>query len=245
MAYVIVLEGRHQSGKTTLALQIEELATNSENWSGVVNVHHTRGDSTPEKLKADKRMIEDAPSSWLYIFDRHYLSELVYAPIDGRTTTIRYDPLYWEQYMGKWIDQRGVRLYLMSEPKQTDESAITQMYERLTTRTGWVAVEPREYPCNDLAKDVLQVVFNRRLQNETLDFPAEPEITAQVEDRRDKNYLHSIEAVAGLERGLHELRNAEGTPENIAAIAAVHYQELMRVRAELDETLLAPFKRAD
>ena len=245
MAYVIVLEGRHKSGKTTLAQQIEHLANKSGEWQSVVNIHHTRGDSTPEKLDADRNMIEDSPSDKLYIFDRHYLSELVYAPIVGRTTTIRYDPLYWEQYMGKWIDQRGMRLYLMGEPIHTDESPITQMYERLTARTGWMSVEPREFIGDALAKDVLQLVYNRRQQNETWGFAQEPDVTAKIDDRRDDNYLCSIETVAGLERGLYALRKADGTPESKADAAATHYREIESARAELDETLLAPFRNCD
>lgn len=242
MGYVIVLEGRHKSGKTTLARQIEALAVKSKDWSDVVSVHHTRGDSTPEKLETDKRMIEDAPSDRLYIFDRHYLSELVYAPIDGRATTIRYDPLYWEQYLGLWLDLRGIRLYLLGEPAHTDESAITQMYERLTIRTNWHRVEPRRFIGTQLANEVLQVVLNKRLQNETWGIPRSPVVTAQVEDRRDDNYLGTIETVAGLERGLHALRNADGTPESKDEAAATHYREIESARAELDELLLAPFR---
>ena len=121
MAYVIVLEGQHKSGKSTLAGQLERLAATSGDWNSVVSIHHTRGDSTPEKLDGDRRMVADAPDDTLYIFDRHYLSELVYAPVDGRGTTLPYNPLYWEQYMGGWIDQRGVRLYLTGEPLHTNE----------------------------------------------------------------------------------------------------------------------------
>lgn len=243
MAYVVVLEGRHKAGKSTLAQQIEDIARESDEWASVENIHHTRGDSTPEKLEQDKRMIADAPSDKLFIFDRHYLSELVYAPIDGRTSTIPYDPLHWEQRVGLWIDQRGVRLYLMGEPLHNDECAITQMYERLTTRTGWVRVEPREYNGYELARDVLLAIANKRLRNETLGYPADPPVTAEVTDRRDDNYLRQIEAVAGIERGLYALRKVEGIPDNLHAIAHIHYQELQRVRTDLDRTLLKPFER--
>lgn len=243
MAYVIVLEGQHKSGKSTLAVQLESVAETSGEWRSVVSVHHTRGDSTPEKLRRDRKMIEEAPSDTLYIFDRHYLSELVYAPVDGRGATIPYNPLYWEQYMGRWIDQRGVRLYLMGEALHTNENPVIQMYERLTARTGWMRVEPREFDGDTLAKDVLAAVRNRRLQNETWGFGCEPEVTATCMPSPDDNYLQSIEAAAGLERSLHELRDAEGDPAALWLIAQTHYQELERVRAELDELLMKPFMK--
>ena len=242
MAYVIVLEGQHKSGKSTLAGQLERLAATSGDWQSVVSVHHTRGDSTPEKLAADKKMVEDAPSDTLYIFDRHYLSELVYAPVDGRGTTIPFNPLYWEQYMGKWIDQRGARLYLMGDPLYTNESPVIQMYERLTARTGWMRVEPREFVGDTLAKDVLAAIQNKRLQNETWGFPSEPEVTAKYMPSPDDNYLQSVEAAAGLERSLYELRNSDGYPAALREIARIQYKELVRVRAELDKQLMKPFE---
>ena len=243
MGHVIALEGTHGSGKSTLAKRIKEVADESGEWGWVLNIHHSRGDSTPEKLDADMRMIEDAPSDTLYIFDRTFLSELVYAPIDGRRSTIEYDPLYWEQYMGGWMDQRGLRLYLTAEPLGSNNLPIVQMYERLTSHTRWVKVEPRKFSDDTLANDVLKAVMNLRRRNEGIGVPPTPEVTQRLSDRRDKNYLCGIEAVAGLERGLYELRNAEGRAENLAAIAHIHYQELQRVRADLDRTLLKPFER--
>ena len=242
MAYVVVLEGQHKSGKSTLAAQLERIATTSGDWNSVVSIHHTRGDSTPEKLDADRKMVADAPDDTLYIFDRHYLSELVYGPVDGRGTTLPYNPLFWEQYMGKWIDQRGVRLYLMGEPLHTNEHPVIQMYERLTMRTGWMRVEPREFLGDSLAKDVLAALSNKRLQNDTWGFPCQPEVTATHKLSPDDNYLQSVEAAAGLERSLHELRYADGDPAVLREIAHVHYQELLRVRAELDEMLMKPFE---
>ena len=242
MAYVIVLEGQHKSGKSTLAGQIEDLAATSGDWESVVKVHHTRGDSTPEKLDEDKRMVADSPEDTLYIFDRHYLSELVYAPVDGRGTTLPFNPLYWEQHIGKWIDQRGVRLYLMGEPLYTNENPVIQMYERLTARTGWMRVEPRKFLGDLLAKDVLAAVRNKRLQNETWGFPREPDVTATHMPSPDENYLQSIEAAAGLERSLYELRDIDGDPAALREIARIQYQELVRVRAELDDLLMRPFE---
>ena len=242
MAYVVVLEGQHKSGKSTLAAQLERIATTSGDWTSVVSIHHTRGDSTPEKLVEDRKMVADAPDDTLYIFDRHYLSELVYAPVDGRGTTLPYNPLYWEQYMGKWIDQRGVRLYLMGEPLHINEHPVIQMYERLTARTGWMRVEPREFLGDALAKDVLAALSNKRLQNDTWGFPCQPEVTATHKLSPDNNYLQSVEAAAGLERSLHELLYADGDPAELREIARVHYQELLRVRAELDEMLMKPFE---
>ena len=242
MGYIIALEGTHGSGKSTLAKQIQSVASASGDWKKVVNIHHSRGDSTPDKLDADMRMVKESPGDTLHIFDRTYLSELVYAPIDGRRSTIAYDPLYWEQYLGHWIDQRGLRFYLMTEPLFESNMPIVQMYERLTSYTRWVRMEPRKFSGDELAKELVLAVMNLRLQNETWGFPPPPEVTRQVQDRRDDNYIWSIEALAGLERGLHELRNAEGLPENLGVIAATHYQEIQRVREELDALLLCPFK---
>lgn len=245
MAYIIVLEGQHKSGKSTLARQLEELASRSPDWRTVIRIHHTRGDSTREKLAADKNMIEDAPGDTLYIFDRHYLSELVYAPVDGRASTIPYDPLYWEQYLGKWTDQRGVRLYLMGEPIHSNNNPVAQMYERLTAQTNWQRVQPREFIGTQLAKDVLQAVTNRRLQNETWGFAQEPKITAEGKPRQDDNHLQSIETASGLERNLYSLRNADGDPQTLHESAIRNYRELMMVRAEMDNTLLKPFRIAE
>ena len=155
MGYVIALEGAHRAGKSTLAGQIEKAASASGDWKKVVNIHHTRGDSTPDKLDADMKMVEDASGDTLYIFDRTYLSELVYAPIDGRRSTIPFNPLYWEEHMGKWIDRRGLRLYLMAEPLFTSSLPVVQMYERMTAYTRWIRVEPRRHIADELAKDLL------------------------------------------------------------------------------------------
>lgn len=144
--------------------------------------------------------------------------------------------------MGKWIDQRGVRLYLMGEPPRTNESPVIQMYERLTARTGWMRVEPREFLGDTLAKNVLAAIRNKRLQNETWRFPRESDVTATHNPSPDDNYLQSVEAAAGLERSLYKFRNADGDPAALREIARVHYQELVCVRAEIDELLMKPFE---
>ena len=241
MGYVIALEGTHGAGKSTLAGQIELVASASGDWKKVVNIHHARGDSTPDKLDADMKMVEDAPGDTLYIFDRTYLSELVHAPIEGRRSTIPYDPIYWEEYMGKWIDRRGLRLYLMAEPVFTSSLPVVQMYERMTAYTRWARVEPRKYIGDELAKNLLLAVISLRSRNETCDLPPPPEVTRQVEDTKGDNYPWSIEAVAGLERGLYELRNTEGLLENLAVMAVTQYKEVRKVRDELDALLLSPF----
>ncbi len=241
MGHIIALEGTHGSGKSTLAGQIKKVALASGEWKEVQSIHHSRGDSTPDRLDADMKMVEDAPEDTLYVFDRTYLSELVYAPIDGRRSTISYDPLYWEEYMGKWIDRRGLRFYLMAEPLFTSSNPIVQMYERLTACTRWVRVEPRKYIGDELAKDLLLAVMNLRLRNRTRDFPQLLEVTQPVQDRKDDSYLRNIEAVAGLERGLYELRNTEGLLEDLAVFAVTQYREVRKVRDELDALLLSPF----
>ena len=103
-------------------------------------------------------------------------------------------------------------------------------------------VEPREFIGDKLAKDVLAAVRNKRLQNETWGFPQEPEVTATYMPTRDDNYLQSIEAAAGLERSLYELRNTDGDRAALREVARIQYQELVRVRAELDEQLMKPFE---
>ncbi len=242
MGYVIALEGTHGAGKSTLAQQIENVASASEDWKKVVNIHHTGGDSTPDKLDADMKMVEDASDDTLYIFDRTYLSELVYAPIDGRRSTIPYNPLYWEEYMGKWFDRRGIRLYLTAGPVFTNSLPIVQMYERMTAFTRWVRVEPRNHVGDELAKNLLLEVRSLRLRNETCGFPPPPEFTQQAQDRKYDNYPWDIEAVAGLERGLYELRNTEGLLENLAVVAVTQYKEVRKARDELDALLPGPFK---
>ena len=242
MGYVIALEGTHGAGKSTLARQIERVASASKDWKKVVNIHHTRGDSTPDKLDADMKMVEDAPGDTLYVFDRTYLSELVSAPIEGRRSTIPYNPLYWEEYMGKWFDKRGLRHYLMAEPVFTNSLPVVQMYERMTAYTRWIKVEPRRHIGDELAKDLLLEVMSRRLRNETCGFPPTPEIARQGQDRKDDNSPWNIEAVAGLERGLYELRNTEGLLENLAVVAVTQCKEVRKARDELDALLLGSFK---
>lgn len=240
MGHIIALEGAHGAGKSTLAGQIEKVASASGAWKKVMNVHHSRGDSTPDKLDADMKMIEDASDNTLYIFDRTYLSELVYAPIEGRRSTIPYNPRYWEECMGKRIDRRGLRLYLMAEPLFTNHLPVVQMYERLTTHTRWIRVEPRKHGGNKLAKDLLREVTSLRLRNETCDYPP-PEVTQRTRDRKYGNYPWSIEALAGLERGLYELRNTEGLLENLAVAAVTQYKEVRKARDGLDALLPSPF----
>lgn len=242
MGYVIALEGTHGSGKSTLAGQIENAASESDDWKNVVNIHHTRGDSTPDKLDADMKMVEDASGDTLYIFDRTYLSELVYAPIDGRRSAIPYDPLYWEECMGKWIDGRGLRLYLIAEPVFTNSLPVVQMYERLTAYTRLTRVEPRRHVGDELAKDLLLEVMGLRLRNETCGLPAPLEVTRQAQDSKGANYPWNIEAVAGLERGLYELRNTEGLLGNLAAVTVAQYKEVRKARDELDALLLGPLR---
>ena len=195
MGYLIALEGAHGAGKSALAGQIETVASASGDWKKVVNIHHTRGDSTLEKLDADMKMVEDAPGDTLYIFDRTYLSELVYAPTDGRRSTIPYNPLYWEERLGKWIDRRGLRLYLMAEPLFTNSLPVVQMYERLTTHTRWVRVEPRKYAGEELAMNLLLAVTGLRLRNEAYDSPP-PEVTQRAQGRKYGNYPWNTEALA-------------------------------------------------
>ena len=240
MGHVIALEGANGSGKSTLAGQIEKVASASGDWKRVVNIHHTRGDSTPDKLDSDMKMVEDAPGDTLYIFDRTYLSELVYAPIDGRRSTIPYNPLYWEERLGKWIDRRGLRLYLMAEPLFMNSLPVVQMYERLTTHTRWIRVEPRRYAGDELAKKLLLAVTGLRLRNGACDSPP-PEVAQRARDRKNDNYPWSVEALAGLERGLYELRNTEGLLENLAVAAVTQYKEIRKARDGLDALLPSPF----
>ena len=241
MGFIIALEGAHGAGKSTLAGQIKKVACASGNWREVFIIHHTRGDSTQDKLNADMKMVEDASDNTLYIFDRTYLSELVYAPIDGRRSTIPYNPLYWEEHMGKWIDRIGLRLYLMAEPLFTNSLPVVQMYERLTAHTRWVRVEPRKYAGEELAKKLLLAVTGLRLRNEAYDSPPPPEVTQQAQGRKYGNYPWSIEAQAGLERGLYELRNTEGLLENLAVATVTQYKEIRKARDGLDALLPSPF----
>lgn len=240
MGHVIALEGAHNVGKTTLARQIKEVADESEWWGFVSNIHHSRGDSTIEKLAADRRMIEDAPSDSLFIFDRTYLSELVHAPVKGRASTIPFDPLYWEQCMGMWMDRRGLRLYLMDGPLHSDKIPATQMYEALVAGTGWAQVEPRAFRGLTLARDLLAALWGIRQRNETMGIPPDVTPTNRIENH-DKNYLgDEIEVVAGLERGLFELRLQDEHPNRVQ-LAAAHYRRLTSERSKLDSKLLRPF----
>ena len=241
MAYLVVLEGQHKSGKSTLATQLQEVASKSGDWQQVVNTHHTRGDSTPEKLAEDRGMVADAPDDTLYIFDRHYLSELVYAPVEGRGTTIHFNPSTGA-VQGRWIDQRGVRLYLMGEPLHTSESPVIPMYERLTARTGWMRVEPREFIGDTLAKDVLAAVRNKRLQNETWGFPREPEVTASTCRRRTTTTCRPSRRQPDWNAACMSFATRTDTPPRFGRSRAFTTRSSCGCAAELDERLMEPFQ---
>ena len=56
--------------------------------------------------------------------------------------------------------------------------------------------------------------------------------------REDMDFMVTSEQIGGLERSLLSLRkSASGCPEAIEAIAAVQYQEILRLRAELDTAM--------
>ena len=53
--------------------------------------------------------------------------------------------------------------------------------------------------------------------------------------RSDTNFRVTTEQIARLERGLLSLRESNrASPKAVEAIAAVQYQEILRLRAELD-----------
>lgn len=240
MGHILALEGAHNAGKTTLARQVKEIADDSGHWSFVSNIHHSRGDSTPDKLDADRRMVEDAPSDHLFIFDRTYLSELAHAPVNGRASTIPFDPLYWEQYMGAWMDRRGLRLYLMDGPLHSDKAPATQMYEALVSGTAWAQVFPRKHQGLKLARDIQAALMGIRHRNETMGIPPDCTPVNSIANH-DKNHLSpAIEEIAGMERTLFELRFQEDLP-NRGEIAASQYRRLAEKRRRLDSNLLRPF----
>ncbi len=240
MGHIIALEGAHNAGKTTLAQQLKEVAGHSGQWNFVSNIHHSRGDSTVEKLADDRLMVENAPSDHLFIFDRTYLSELAHAPVNGRASTIPYDPLYWDEYMGQWMDRRGLRLYLMDGPLRSDSAPVTQMYEALVASTGWAQVQPRKHKGLRLAQDVHAALLGIRRRNELMGVPTDT-LPSNNLPSRDKNHLSpQIEELAGLERALFELRLSPDMP-NATEVAAAQYSRLVERRRRLDSELLRYF----
>ena len=56
--------------------------------------------------------------------------------------------------------------------------------------------------------------------------------------RSDSNFRVTTEQIARLERGLLSLRESNhASPKVVEAIAAVQYQEILRLRAELDAAM--------
>lgn len=108
---LIILEGPEAAGKTTLANQL------ILNRSRKCNVHyfrHTLGDSNHQRIMADLEFALARPYD-LVIFDRWWLSELVYRPHDGKPSTLPLEGETLEKRYGGLADSAGLRLLVMAD----------------------------------------------------------------------------------------------------------------------------------
>ena len=61
---------------------------------------------------------------------------------------------------------------------------------------------------------------------------------SDLKPRADTNYMVTAQQIVKLEHGLLSLRqSSKASPEAVDAIAAVQYQEILRLRAELDAAM--------
>ena len=109
---LIVLEGPEKAGKSTFANAIYDVATEIARQVGIEAVmytHHGRGDSVPEKLDAEWRLVTENPYV-LFVFDRWYPSEYVYASMEMRDATVGMT--MWQAYERWPVAEVGVGIIL-------------------------------------------------------------------------------------------------------------------------------------
>lgn len=104
---LVIFDGPEGSGKTST---IEKLM---KAWDGPSErIHHVHGDSNPDRIEADFRMVERAPSV-LWVYDRWWPSELVYRPHDLQPNTVPLNPWMLDCLYGERASKSGF-LFLMT-----------------------------------------------------------------------------------------------------------------------------------
>ena len=177
---LIVVEGPEGAGKTTFAQALAWLGNHIlEDGRQARYIHHGNGDSVIPKLEAELQAAYYHPSI-LYVFDRWWPSEYVYATLMNRPNTVGIPLHEAEKRYGAPIDRIGVRV-LVEQPQEVLERrraeerdrtepdapvrvwAEVEMYESIRllapdSWVKWVAPTDEPGPLEDLsqeAKDAL------------------------------------------------------------------------------------------
>ena len=109
---LIVVEGPNKVGKTRLAKMI---AASWEN--NVQYIHHPKVANTPEVVWKELLEVHNNPDT-LFIYDRWWLSDLVYAPHDNTESKFPLNAFYMEEAFGGLADAVGLRLLLLGSPEE-------------------------------------------------------------------------------------------------------------------------------
>ena len=155
---LIVIEGPEKAGKTTLAHNITMYAEHKG--YKVVNVHNTS--SYVETLDADLKLVACEPET-IFIFDRWYLSELVYS--HDRSSTLPgvfLNPTLAHTRWGKSINTRilllddieELRKRRTSEDADIDPEKEVELYSKMALNQ-WSILYTREHTPQWYAKWVL------------------------------------------------------------------------------------------
>ena len=164
---LLVVEGPENSGKDRMIHQV------LQRWRGSSMLfHHFEGDSNHARVMEDMEFVEAHPTT-LVIFNRWWLSELVYRTVQlDDPPTIFGSAFEVESCYGGLADRYGVRLLLTGDPdvlrarhtpNDIDIHPLMEMrlYHSLAA-PGWNRVGP-DYDMNSVWHDIILPGFDKRL----------------------------------------------------------------------------------
>lgn len=108
---LVVIEGPHKSGKTTMARALQDWLTSNTDFN-VDYRHHGLGDSTEDAINRDIADIVTCRSNTVFIFDRWYLSEYVYSALEQRASTMTAKFREFDQFVDAVTGSFAIKLVL-------------------------------------------------------------------------------------------------------------------------------------
>ena len=144
---LVVLEGPNKVGKSTVAKALTDA------WQGESTiVHHVAGDTTIPKLNQEVEVITQLPGEHLLVYDRWWLSELVYGTTDpARPLTLAPNEAtaqYMDHHFLRCVEGQGLYVLLTSPHRvlaeRRDESdddldpfIESRLYNALASEQWW------------------------------------------------------------------------------------------------------------
>ena len=118
---LLIVEGPEKVGKgrfiKLLQKRYQGWALSNPLWEpGIRYIHHTKGESNHTQVMRDFEYVRKYPNT-LFVYDRWWLSELVYRPLDLETPTIRLNAFDLEARYGGLADYYGTRVLLLDDPE--------------------------------------------------------------------------------------------------------------------------------